>query len=90
VYSWHPIFFSDSKASTANRKTRFTLLEYLKITMNDVLITKISPSADAGYALETVRLSFAKVKQEYIVQNAHGGSAGAVTTSIDIKANKLL
>jgi type VI secretion system secreted protein Hcp len=28
------------------------------------------------------------VKQEYIVQNAQGGSGGAVTAAYDIKGNK--
>ncbi|MBU9420101.1 type VI secretion system tube protein Hcp [Burkholderia multivorans] len=37
---------------------------------------------------ETVSLSFSKVKQEYVVQNAQGGSGGAVTASFDIKGNK--
>jgi type VI secretion system secreted protein Hcp len=36
---------------------------------------------------EQVRLSFAKVKQEYMVQNAQGGSRGVVTGMFDIKQN---
>lgn len=66
-------------------------LEYLKITMNDIVVTKIRPagaSQDDSRINETVNLSFAKVKQEYVVQNAQGGSSGTVTASFDIKANK--
>jgi type VI secretion system secreted protein Hcp len=37
---------------------------------------------------ERVRLSFSKIKQEYSVQNAQGGSGGAVTAGYDIKGNK--
>jgi type VI secretion system secreted protein Hcp len=72
------------------RKAGGSPLEYLKITMSDVLVTKVSPSgnnADNGIT-EVVRLSFAKVKQEYVVQNAQGGSGGAVTAGYDIKLNK--
>jgi type VI secretion system secreted protein Hcp len=72
------------------RKAGGNPLEYLKITMNDVLVTLVHPSGgntDIGIR-ESVRLSFAKVKQEYVVQNAQGGSGGAVTASYDIKQNK--
>jgi type VI secretion system secreted protein Hcp len=72
------------------RKAGGNPLEYLKITMSDVIVTQVHPSgsnADDGIH-EHVRLSFAKVKQEYVVQNAQGGSGGAVTAGYDIKGNK--
>jgi type VI secretion system secreted protein Hcp len=72
------------------RKAGGNPLEYLKITMSDVIVTQVYPSgsnADNGIR-ENVRLSFAKVKQEYVVQNAQGGSGGAVTAGYDIKLNK--
>jgi len=58
--------------------------------MSDVIVTGVAPSGtnnDLGMR-ETVSLSFAKVKQEYVVQNQQGGSGGAVTASYDIKGNK--
>lgn len=72
------------------RKAGGNPLEYLKITMNDVVITNVQPM---GSNLETritekVSMSFAKVKQEYTVQNQQGGSGGAVTAGYDIKLNK--
>lgn len=73
------------------RKAGGTPLEYLKITMNDVVVTKVRPFGsinDEGRIAEEVCLSFAKVKEEYVVQNAQGGSSGAVTASYDIKGNK--
>jgi len=72
------------------RKAGGTPLEYLKITMTDVVITNIQPlgSASAEVITENVSLSFAKVKQEYTVQNQQGGSGGAVTAGFDIKLNK--
>ncbi|MFM0628689.1 Hcp family type VI secretion system effector [Paraburkholderia xenovorans] len=72
------------------RKAGGNPLEYLKITMSDVIVTQVHPSgsnSDEGIH-ENVRLSFAKVKQEYVVQNAQGGSGGAVTAAFDIKGNK--
>ncbi|ALL64990.1 putative protein ImpD [Paraburkholderia caribensis MBA4] len=72
------------------RKAGGNPLEYLKITMSDVIVTQVQPSGsntDDGIR-EQIRLSFAKVKQEYVVQNAQGGSGGAVTAGYDIKLNK--
>jgi type VI secretion system secreted protein Hcp len=72
------------------RKAGGTPHEYLKITIDDVIITGINmvSAADPSTTYESVSLSFAKVRQEYFVQNAQGGSAGAVTAAYDIKANK--
>ncbi|UGS89533.1 type VI secretion system tube protein Hcp [Ralstonia wenshanensis] len=66
-------------------------LEFLKITMSDVIVTQVAPGGstdDTVRSREIVSLSFAKVKQEYVVQNAQGGSGGAVTAGYDIKGNK--
>ncbi|TDK66103.1 Hcp family type VI secretion system effector [Sapientia aquatica] len=72
------------------RKAGGNPLEYLKITMSDVIVTKVQPSGsnDGDGIRETISLAFSKVKQEYAVQNAQGGSAGAITASYDIKGNK--
>ncbi|KMY85414.1 putative protein ImpD [Candidatus Paraburkholderia calva] len=63
------------------RKAGSNPLEYLRITMGDVIVTSVQPSSsnsDTGIR-EVVRLSFSRVKQEYVGQNAQGGSGGAVT-----------
>ncbi|MDP9645083.1 Hcp family type VI secretion system effector [Paraburkholderia caledonica] len=73
------------------RKAGGNPLEYLKLTMSDVIVTRVKPAGardETERSRETVSLSFAKVKQEYVVQNAQGGSGGAVTASFDIKGNK--
>lgn len=69
------------------RKAGGVPLEYLRITLSDVIITHVEPAAGGGMALEHVRLSFARMKQEYVVQNPIGGSQGMVTALIDVKAN---
>ncbi|AJG18137.1 MULTISPECIES: Hcp family type VI secretion system effector [Cupriavidus] len=73
------------------RKAGGNPLEYLKLTMTDVVVTKVSPKGSVDDELrmrEKVSLSFSKIKQEYVVQNAQGGSGGAVTAGYDIKGNK--
>ena len=78
------------EAKLTVRKAGGSPLEYLKITMNDVVITNVQPSASSSdeSVQEQISLSFAKVKQEYTVQNQQGGSGGAVTAGYDIKLNK--
>jgi type VI secretion system secreted protein Hcp len=79
------------QAVLVTRKAGGNPLEYLKLTMSDVIVTRVKPAGardEAERSRETVSLSFAKVKQEYVVQNAQGGSGGAVTASFDIKGNK--
>lgn len=71
------------------RKAGAEPLEYMRLTMNDVLITSISPSGHDGIpggTRETVSLSFTRVKQEYVVQHPKGGSGGVVSASIDLRS----
>ncbi len=73
------------------RKAGGNPLEYLKLTMSDVIVTKVAPKGsvdDEVRMREQVALSFSRIKQEYVVQNAQGGSGGAVTAGYDIKGNK--
>src|SRR5437868_11908490 len=79
------------EAKLTVRKAGGNPLEYLKFTFTDVIITSVAPkgsNSEEARVRETVRLSFSKVKQEYAVQNAQGGSAGAITAGYDIKGNK--
>lgn len=62
-------------------------LDFLKITMGDVVITSVEPIVFDNNYNEHVSLSFARVKQEYKVQSDLGTSAGTVTASFDIKEN---
>ena len=81
-----------NEAVLVTRKAGGSPLGYMKITMNDIIVTLVHPVSAQGdeRIREQVGLSFAKVKQEYSIQNAQGGSGGAVTASFDIKANKEL
>ena len=80
-----------SKAVLTVRKAGGEPLDYLKLTMEDVLVTSVSPSvqsAQAEQGQEQVRLSFAKVTQEYQVQNQQGGPGGTITAGYDLKRNQ--
>ena len=81
-----------SEAVLVARKAGGTPLEYLKITMEDVLISRLTTVCNPNMRAprEQVSLSFARFKQEYVTQNAQGGSAGAVSVGYDIKANKTI
>lgn len=73
------------------RKAGGTPVEYLKITMDDVIVTRVAPSGsstDENRIREQVGLSFSKVQQEYTVQNKEGGSGGTVTTGYNLKENR--
>ena len=79
------------EAKLVVRKAGGSPFEYLKYTLSDVIVTGVQPQGannDELRVRERVRLAFSKVKQEYAVQNAQGGSGGAVTAGYDIKANK--
>jgi type VI secretion system secreted protein Hcp len=71
------------KAVLTLRKASGVPFDYLRITMSDVVITAVKMNG----TFEEVHLSFALVKQEYMVQSALGGSQGVVTGSFDIKFN---
>lgn len=81
-----------SEAVLVARKAGGTPLEYLKITMEDVLISRVETVCNPNMRAprEQVSLSFARVRQEYVVQNAQGGSAGTVSIGYDMKANKVI
>lgn len=61
--------------------------EFSRISMYDVVITHVARVANSSGCHESVRLSFATMKHEYILQNPVGGSGGAVTAMMYIKEN---
>lgn len=63
--------------------------EYMRITMNDCIITHAGPSGstDDARVKETVGISYAKIKVEVKEQNADGSMGAAVTGTWDVKQN---
>jgi len=81
-----------ARAILVMRKAGGSPLEYLKITMEDVLVTQVSPVYYNTMRVprERVGLSFSRIRQEYVVQNSSGGSAGTIGMGYDIKANAVI
>lgn len=64
--------------------------EYMRITLNDCIITHAGPSGstDDARVKETVSISYSKIKVEVKEQNANGSMGAAVTGTWDVKQNK--
>jgi len=72
------------------RKAGGKPLEYLKITMNQVMVTSISTGGSGGQdrLTENITLNFSKVKMEYTPQTDKAGGDPSVVAGWDISANK--
>jgi type VI secretion system secreted protein Hcp len=76
-------------ATLTVRRAGGTALDYVKITMSDLIISSVSTggaSADDRIT-ENVTLNFAKVKFEYTPQTDKGTGAPAIPMGWDIAAN---
>ncbi len=71
------------------RKAGTTPVEYVKITMNEVLITSLSTGGSGGEdrLTENISLNFAKFKLEYTPQKADGSADAVQTVGWDIATN---
>ena len=78
------------KVTLTVRKAGTTPVEYLKITMEQVLITSLSTGGSGGEdrLTENISLNFAKYKVEYTPQKKDGSADKTLTTGWDIAANK--
>jgi len=74
------------------RKAGGTPLEYLKITMEDLIIAAITHggSGSDDKLTENITLNFARVKLEYVPQKKDGSGDASVPMGWDIAANKEL
>jgi len=81
-----------TKAILTLRKAGDKPLEFLKMTMTNVLISNLSLSGHEGDArsMESLSLNFSTVAIEYQEQKPDGNSAGTTPFSWDIAANKKL
>lgn len=79
-----------TKASLVVRKAGKTPLEYMKIDMEDVLITSVSTGGSGGEdrLTENVSLNFRKVTVSYKEQLKDGTGAAPKSFEWDIAANK--
>lgn len=77
-------------ATVVMRKAGGEQKEYLKITLNDVMISGFQTSgADGGEVLtESITLNFGKISVEYFEQDNKGTMTSAGKATYDLKANK--
>lgn len=80
--------FQEAKLTV--RKAGEKPLDYLVLTLSDVMITAVSTGGAPGQErlTENVTLNFAKVKVDYKEQLASGGAGVSPTITWDIRANK--
>jgi type VI secretion system secreted protein Hcp len=78
------------KAILTIRKAGDKPLEYLKITMEDLLISSVQSSGSGGgeIPMESLSLNFNKVKMEYTEQDKTGAAQKPVLFGWDVKANQ--
>ena len=77
------------EAKLVVRKAGENPLEYLIITMTDVMVTSVSTGGSGGEdrLTENVTLNFSKVKVEYAEQTEKGGAGAKPKMGWDIAAN---
>jgi type VI secretion system secreted protein Hcp len=78
------------KATLTCRKAGDKPVEYLIVTMEEVLVTNVSAGGSRGDEVptESVSLNFAKVKVKYTPQKADGSAGASSELGYDIRANK--
>ena len=72
------------------RKAGDTPLEYLKITIKDIIVTSVSTGGSGGEdrLTENFSLNFAEYKVEYTPQTKGGGGGGTKTAANNMQQNK--
>lgn len=77
------------QATLIVRKAGEKPLEYLKITMKQVLVSSVSTGGSGGEdrLTENISLNFAQFKTEYFPQTAKGSGGGSLTAEYNIAKN---
>jgi len=78
------------KAVLTCRKAGDKPLEFLKLTLEQVLVSSVNFGGSHGddRPVESVTLNFAKLKMEYTEQNADGSAGTSTPKGWDLSANK--
>ena len=78
-----------NQATLIVRKAGETALEYIKITMTDLIVTSASTGGSGGESrlTENISLNFAEFCAEYVEQKADGSAGATSKFCFDIAAN---
>ncbi len=77
-------------ATLVARKAGKDQVEYLKVTLSDVIVSNFTATGSQTniVPMESVSFNFSKVEIEYKDQKADGSLGGATKAGYDLKANK--
>lgn len=73
---------------TAARMSGDTTVEFMKLTISDVLVSSYQTSGSSEVPQDSVSLNFAKIEFEYSPQDAKGTVGSPVIGSWDLTTNK--
>ena len=62
-------------------------LDFLLFTLEDALITSVEPSGGGSVIMETIAISFVRMKYEYTLQSERGWAGGTITSVIDQRSD---
>jgi type VI secretion system secreted protein Hcp len=65
------------------------MLEYMKITLNNVVISNYNISGGGDLPGETFSMNYSKIAFDYKKQKEEGGNAGSAAASYDLASGKL-
>ena len=75
-------------ATLTCRQSGQTAIEFLKITLSDVLVSSFGTSSDTSVSIDQLSLSYAKVVYEFTPQKADGSPDTIVQAGWDVKTNQ--
>lgn len=73
------------------RKQGGTQMEFLKVEMNDLLVSSYQTGGSSGggdQTIDSITLNFAKIKQSYKEQKQDGSAGGEISAGWDVKGKK--
>jgi type VI secretion system secreted protein Hcp len=79
-----------SKATIYVRKAGEKPLEYLKVELNDLIVSSVqnSGAASGDSPMESITMNCAKITKTYVEQDATGGAGKTVTAGYDIRVGE--
>jgi len=74
---------------TVTLVVRRSQAEYIKMTLDDVVVSSIKMSGEASRNTETVSLNFSRIKMDYSPQKPDGSLDAAISFNWDVRSGKM-